>query len=470
MSHEETTPTPTREPEPLGVLAQFPDADGLVGAARKTTDAGYAKVDAFSPFPIHGIDDALRVRTTILPWLVFLGGLTGCVVALGMQFYMNGVEFPFIYSGYSFEISAKPLFSLPANIPVTFELIILFSSFTAFLGMLALNKLPTLSNPLFKSERFQSATTDGFFLWIDAADAKFSEEAATEHMRSLGASYVETVMEELQGREVPAYLFAVGAIAASIALVPPLWIASAAGVSTKPRLSIWWDMDYQAKLKTQTATPLFANTRAMRARVEGTVPRGALDESLPYYQGIEPGGQIATSRGVPATFVNLQTQDQASSAGGTGEQQETEGGAQAPEGGDAAAAQAPPEPDWVDEFPLTVTEDLMQRGRARYDIYCAACHGLTGDGDGLVAQRALSLRQGTWAQPLSFHVADVRNQPVGRIFNTISNGIRKMPAYKEQIPVEDRWAIVLYVKALQRSQNASLADVPESERSQLQLP
>ena len=111
------------------------------------------------------------------------------------------------------------------------------------------------------------------------------------------------------------------------------------------------------------------------------------------------------------------------------------------------------------EFEISAAH--MRRGQQRFDIYCAPCHGYVGEGNGLVSERALARADSPeWAVPLSLHVPAVREQPVGTTFNTITNGIRKMPAYAAQIPPEDRWAIVLYVKALQRSQNASLDDVP----------
>ena len=118
--------------------------------------------------------------------------------------------------------------------------------------------------------------------------------------------------------------------------------------------------------------------------------------------------------------------------------------------------------------PLPITTDLMDRGRQRFNIYCATCHGRVGDGDGLVSRRALGLQQGTWIPPLSLHNETVINQPVGQLYNTITNGIRKMPSYGDQISVEDRWAIVLYVRALQRSQNASFGeDVPDDMQQRL---
>lgn len=182
--------------------------------------------------------------------------------------------------------------------------------------------------------------------------------------------------------------------------------------SEQPRIHIVPDMDNQPKYKAQSRNPLFADRRAMRPPVEGTVARG-------------------TTLGNPALV-----------SGKTGE-------------------------DWVEAIPVTVNRDLLQRGRERYDIYCSPCHGLAGAGDGMVAKRADELMEGTWTPPTSFHTDLIRQRPVGHIFNTISYGIRNMPAYGSQIPVEDRWAVVAYVRALQRSQNATVDDVPPDIRAQL---
>ena len=147
----------------LGLIAEFASPESLVSAGTATREEGYRRLEAFSPFPVHGIDRAIGVRPTPLPWLVLGAGITGAIVALAGQWFTNAFDYPFLISG-------KPLFSLPANIPVTFEVIILVSAVTAFLGVLALNGLPRFSNPLFSSQRFLRATQDRFFLLVQAAD------------------------------------------------------------------------------------------------------------------------------------------------------------------------------------------------------------------------------------------------------------------------------------------------------------
>jgi len=110
---------------------------------------------------------------------------------------------------------------------------------------------------------------------------------------------------------------------------------------------------------------------------------------------------------------------------------------------------------------------MRERGRERFGIYCTPCHGQVGEGDGMVHQRAMTLAEGTWVPPSNMTEERVRVMPVGEIFNTVTNGVRNMPGYGRQIPAEDRWAIILYVRALQRSRAAELKDLSEQERESL---
>jgi len=111
-------------------------------------------------------------------------------------------------------------------------------------------------------------------------------------------------------------------------------------------------------------------------------------------------------------------------------------------------------------FPFPVTAEVMARGRERFDIFCSACHGLAGQGDGMIVRRG-------FRRPTSFHDDRLRQVPPGYVYDVITNGFGAMPDYATQIPVEDRWAIVAYVKALQRSQHATIDDVPGGERARL---
>lgn len=454
------------EPKRLGLLAQFAGPDELIAGAEKVTDAGYTKVEAYAPFAVIGIDEALKAKKTVLPWIVFFMGLTGCVVGILMQCYMNGVEGSWWLSGYDFLISGKPSFSIPAFIPVTFELTILLSAFGAFFGMLALNKLPRLFNPLLRSDRFAEVTTDGFFLFVESGDAKYAEAETEAFLSSVGATGVEAIDEVVEGHSLPAGIHLVGAAVATAALLVPLYLWMTSSTTTSlPRITLFKDMENQAKFQAQQPSPstLFKDGRSMRLSVEGTIARGKNINDVELNYGVKPESTLAAvfGRG-DLRFASYENGGRVK-ARFVADDEEAEGEA-AP-----AAPVEEPEKDWVTDFPasLKIASALMDRGQQRFNIHCAACHGLTGAGDGLVTQRALGLQQGTWVQPTSLHAEAVTTQPVGRIFNTISNGIRKMPGYKELITPEDRWAIVLYLKALQRSQNASADDLPADKLREL---
>lgn len=169
-----------------GLLAEFHDASALVAAARRVTEAGYRKVDAFTPFPVHGLDDALKFRDRRLPLLVLAGGVMGAVVGFGFQVWINLVAYPMNYGG-------KPQYSWPAFIPVTFELTILFAAFAAVFGMIALNGLPMPYHPVFNAPRFALASRDRFFLVIEATDPKFDRGATREFLTGLQAHEVVEV-------------------------------------------------------------------------------------------------------------------------------------------------------------------------------------------------------------------------------------------------------------------------------------
>jgi len=201
-----------------------------------------------------------------------------------------------------------------------------------------------------------------------------------------------------------------------LAMIPPALIARQRAVKfASPPIHYIQDMDNQHKFRAQSENPLFLDRRAARLPVPGTVAVGKLRDDDHLERGV----------------VN-----------------------------DA----------WATAFPQEITVDLalLTRGQERFEIYCTPCHGAAGYGDGMVNQRAMELLNrginGTqWVQPKSLHEVALREQPIGQIFNSITNGVRTMPAYGSQITVEDRWAIVAYIRALQKSQHADASDLPSSE-------
>jgi mono/diheme cytochrome c family protein len=396
MSYDEEKETPPQADElPFGIFAEYDDQDQLIDAAKQVRDKGYERWDTYTPYPVHGIDPAMGIKRTKLPWIVLCAGVTGMTVAVGFQWWANGVDYQFITSG-------KPFWSLPANIPITFELTVLFSAITSFLSMLIMNGLPKPSSPLDRVRRFARVTDDRFFLVIETADPKYDEAATRGLLEGTGASVVEAVPPDPSSDQLPkGFLYGL-LILAALSVIPfGLFASARAGTSPKPPYHIVPNMDFQAKYKPQRVNEFFADSdeRAMREPVEGTVAVGELHEDKHLYEGLEQGAMART-------------------------------------------------------FPeaIEISAETMARGQRQFGIFCTPCHGQTGNGEGMVHQRAFALQEGTWIKPTNIANADIIGKPVGELFKTISNGIRNMPGYGRQIPPEDRWAIILYLRALQRSQ------------------
>ncbi|WP_437673702.1 c-type cytochrome [Sorangium sp. So ce131] len=175
--------------------------------------------------------------------------------------------------------------------------------------------------------------------------------------------------------------------------------------SSDPPIHLFGDMDWQPKFQPEEGTSLFPDGRAMRPLVQGTVAQGSLDESEAFRTGKD---------------------------------------------GEAFVAMAP----------ITVDEAVIRRGRDRFNIYCTPCHDHSGSGQGMVVKRG-------YPPPIDLASDRARGLPDGEIFNVITNGVRNMPSYRKQIPVRDRWAIVTWVRVLQRSQHARIDDVPEGQRGNI---
>ncbi len=222
-------------------------------------------------------------------------------------------------------------------------------------------------------------------------------------------------MKVRRTKGMPRPLIYITLVLVALTLVPIGCIYRARhSVKRHPRIQVVYDMDNQFYYKAQHENEFFPDDRAMRLPVEGTVARGDLRADDPFNRGRVEGD---------TTFVT--------------------------------------------EFPVAVDEALMARGQERFRIYCAPCHGLSGNGNGMVNVRATALAEGTWTPPTDLTSQAVVDRPVGHIFNTITNGIRNMPSYRDQIRIRDRWAIVAYVRALQLSRNATLADLPAEAQQAL---
>ena len=198
------------------------------------------------------------------------------------------------------------------------------------------------------------------------------------------------------------------------------------------------DMQDQPKMKPFRGTTFFGDGLSGRQPIQGTIARGFLRDNAEYFTG-----KKSKTPGAPATPAALPA-----SSPGTGATQN--------------ATAATSFPDDIETFPFAITEDTVRRGRERYEIFCSACHGFTGHGDGMIVRRG-------FRRAASFNDDRLRQAPVGHFFDAITNGWGAMPSYASQIPVQDRWAIIAYVRALQLSQQnaqaapgASPAPVPGS--------
>ncbi len=183
---------------------------------------------------------------------------------------------------------------------------------------------------------------------------------------------------------------------------------------TETRIQVVYDMDDQPYHKAQSENAFFADGMAMRKPPVGTVASGQLQVDDAYFAG---------TAGSDTSFVTA--------------------------------------------LPMPVTEAVLERGQDRFNVFCAPCHGLSGNGEGPVHVRAMALAEGTWTPPTDLGSQSVVGRPVGHIYNTIAKGIRNMPSYGSQIAPEDRWAVVAYVRAIQLTRNAVISDVPVDARSAL---
>ena len=172
-----------------GAVAEFSTPEDLVAAARAMRRDGFTKMDACTPFPVHGIDEVLGIKHSPLGWIVMVAGFTGMVFALWLQWWTGAVDYPLTVGG-------KPFFSFEPSIPITFELTILLCGIAAVVGMFVLNGFPSLYHPLFNHDRFTKVTDDKFVLAVEAADPRFHADLTPSRLLRLGADAVDLVKED----------------------------------------------------------------------------------------------------------------------------------------------------------------------------------------------------------------------------------------------------------------------------------
>ena len=169
-----------------GLLAEFDSPEALLSAAKRAFAEGFRKMDAYTPFPVDGLAEAIGFHRSRVPLIVLLGGIVGCLGGFFLQYWISVIDYPI-------NVGGQPLNSWPSFIPVTFELTILVAALSAVLGLLALNRLPMPYHPVFNVEAFELASRNRFFLCIEAADPKFDLAGTRDFLGSLGPQNVYEV-------------------------------------------------------------------------------------------------------------------------------------------------------------------------------------------------------------------------------------------------------------------------------------
>jgi len=293
----------------------FFDAPGeLLKAVPGVLDKGWGKVDAYTPYPVHGLDKALKLRQSPLGGMVLVMGALGALTALLFQWWMSAVDYPIITGG-------KPPFSWQAFVPIMFEVMVFFATFTAGLGMLfLLNRLPRLRSPLLASGKMRMVTRDRFALAVEAEDGVLDVSAAEAALRNAGAASVE-IIETLPDPPRASLTLLVrlglaGAAACLLAAGPVYWT-----IKLFPKIPPMTRLKETSRADAFEASGFFADGRSMRPPPEGSVARGR----MPY---------LITDEKQAGALVN----------------------------------------------PLGSSEQVFAKGRGLFETHCLVCHGALGDG------------------------------------------------------------------------------------------
>ncbi|MDP2303602.1 MAG: DUF3341 domain-containing protein [Ignavibacteria bacterium] len=373
----------------FGIAALYDSPNAIIKAAKTVTDKGYKNFDVHSPYPVHGMDKAMKLPPSKLGFVTLAFGLSGAAIALLFMYWTMTIDYPMIIGG-------KPFFSLPAFIPVTFELTVLLATLSTVIGMVTFFfYFPNNSHPIHDTNYMKSVSIDKFGLCIEADDEKFNEEEINKLFTDLGAIKIEKIFfpDKLNVKILePKFIGLLLIVAAFVSVSTYLHLNKVLYL-----VPFNWMMD-QGRLDVQSSSELFGDKFGMRNPVKGTVARGF----MPYeYQGVnEPTSPLSN--------------------------------------------------------PYLPTKENLSLGEKKYNSFCSPCHGNLGDGD--------SRLRGQFPLPPSLHSSKSRDWLDGNLYHVIVNGQNVMPSYSSQLSREERWAIVNYIRVLQRAKNASEADIQEIKK------
>ncbi len=368
----------------FGVSALFNKPDDIINAAKIVAGKGYTEWDVNTPYPVHGMDDAMKIKPSKLGFVTLFFGLCGTAFALLLMWYTLSVDYPLVIGG-------KPFFALPAFIPVTFELTVLFATISTIIAMLIFFfGLPRNNHPLHNTDYMKKVSLDHFGIVIEAADPKFDEHKINELLKSLNPVSTAVIYEK---EKVRYPIFEPKFITFLILIAVVVSFGTYLTLNKLMYITPFSWMDEQEKITPQSKSEFFSDERGMRLPVEGTVARGF----IPYpFMGVE----------IPDKYLSN---------------------------------------------PFIPTEENLTLGKKKFLTFCSPCHGNFGNGDGRL--------RGQFPNPPSLHSTRIRNFEDGRIYHVMTNGKNVMPSYASQITRDERWAIVNYVRVLQRAENASDSDI-----------
>jgi len=368
----------------FGAVALYKEPNLLIEAARKVANAGFTKWDVNSPYPLHGIDKAMRIKPSRLGIVTLIFGLSGVALALLLMWWTMSVDYPMVIGG-------KPYFSLPAFIPVTFEITVILATVSTVVAMFAFFfGLPRNAHALHDTDYMKKVSLDHYGIVIEAIDPKFDEKSTIDLLNSLKP--LSTAIIYLPEKETypifePRFLVLLLSVAVVVSLGTYLLLNKLMYVQP-----FNW-MDDQAKIIVQSGSEFFADGKGMRLPVEGTVARGF----IPYpFEGQTNPTEVLSNPSFP-------------------------------------------------------TKENLQLGQRKFLTYCSPCHGNYADGD--------SRLNGQFPNPPTLHSERAINFSDGMIYHIITNGQNVMPSYASQVTREERWAIVNYIRVLQRAKNATESDL-----------
>lgn len=366
----------------------FDTPNAVIHAAEQVSKEGFTKYDVNTPYPLHGMDKAMKLPPSKLGYVALVFGLAGTLGALLSLWWVSAIDYPIVIGG-------KPLFSFPAYIPVMFEVTVLSASIATVLAMLFIFfKFPNNSHPLHGTEYMKKVSSDKYGISIQAEDPKFDESLVRKLFESVHAKEINPLYwdnDEINHKNKifePKFL---------VFLLVIGIITSCTAYFTLNKLMFMlpfnWMME-QPKQNAQQRSLVFNDGFGMRQPVTGTVARGY----LPYVFKGQP--DLAGEK-----LVN----------------------------------------------PVPISKESLKLGQTKFDIYCSPCHGYHAEGD--------SRLRGQYPNPPSLHSEKVRKWSDGRIFAVLTDGQNVMPSYSSQLTLDERWAVINYVRALQRALNAKESDL-----------